>query len=268
MLSLILSFAAGIAVIAIIYSIWPFSYVLAWSLFFAVLAMAGIQILVSLYVRKTATKINMNIQSIMYAVQKKLEAKQQQFMRHPGNQKFFLAQLEKEQASGLESAIAACDQFKVLYKWNVFMPKQVNTMKMLFNYQLKRFEEVDRLLPNCIFLDSQSIAVKMARMYKLGQEGIDKFFRKKIRRLKSDDTVLPYALYAWILVKQGKNDEAMKLLAEAKEKSSNEVILRNWELLANGKIKQFSNAGLGDIWYMLALEEPKMMKIQQQVRYR
>ncbi len=74
--------------------------------------------------------------------------------------------------------------------------------------------------------------------------------------------------YAWILLKQGKNDDAFTVLTNAKKKSENPVLVANWEALANGKIKQFSNAGLGEAWYALGLEMPKMQRVQQQPQYR
>ena len=105
-------------------------------------------------------------------------------------------------------------------------------------------------------------------MYKHKDPKIDKFFRWKCSRLKADAAVLPFALYSWILVKENRIDDAIKVLNDAKAKTSNETLARNREALQNGKIKQFSNAPLGEIWYALMLEEPKMQKIQQQIRYR
>ena len=44
--------------------------------------------------------------------------------------------------------------------------------------------------------------------------------------------------------------------------------MKNWEALANNKYKSFSNAGIGEMWYALGLEEMKMPKQQQAYRYR
>ena len=122
-------------------------------------------------------------------------------------------------------------------------------------------------MDKCLFIEPQSVCVKMARMYKRNDEGIDKFFKKKAARFKGEQALLPYALYSWILVKQERIDEAIKILNQAKIKTSdNEVIVKNWELLVNNKVKHFSNSLLGEQWYSLMLEEPKMPK--QQVRYR
>lgn len=104
-------------------------------------------------------------------------------------------------------------------------------------------------------------------MYKRNEEGIDKFFNKKAARFKGEQALLPYALYSWILVKQERIDDAIKVLNQAKIKTSdNEVIVKNWEMLVNNKVKHFSNSLLGEQWYSLMLEEPKMPK--QQIRYR
>jgi hypothetical protein len=115
-----------------------------------------------------------------------------------------------------------------------------------------------------MFLDVRSVATKMARMYQRKEDGIDKFFRKKGLKFKGEDLALVVSTYAWILVKQDRADEAMKVLAEAKKKTDNPVVLENWERLANGKVRNFSNAGLGDSWYSLYLETPKIR--QERVR--
>ena len=256
MLTLLCALAAGI--IVGLGTIYGFHLTPSWGTFFGVLALLIVQVTVSLIVRRRTTKINLQIQGIMLEVQKKLESKQQQFMRRPLDPKLMMQQFTKEQNAGLERAIEACELFRPLYKWSFLMERQINTMKMAFNYQLKRYDEADRLMAKSLLLDPQSIAMKMARMYKRNEEGIDKFFRKKC--------ILPYSLYAWILVKQDKPDEAFKVMTEAKKRVENDVIVRNWEALANQKPKNFSNAGLGEMWYALALEEPKMPK--QQYRYR
>ena len=237
-----------------------------WGTFFGILALLAVQITIALIVRRRTMKINLQIQGIMLDVQRRLETKQQQFMRRPMDPKQMMQQFTKEQNAGLERAIEACELFRPLYKWSFLMERQINTMKMAFNYQLRRYEEADRFMEKSLLLDPQSVSMKMARMYKRNEDGIDRFFRKKCKRFKGKDCILPYSLYAWILVKQEKTDEAFKVMTEAKKRVENDVIVQNWEALANKKPKSFSNAGLGETWYALALEEPKMPK--QQYRYR
>ena len=137
-----------------------------------------------------------------------------------------------------------------------------------FSDVIKRFDDVDAIMPKCLFLEPQAVCMKMVRLYKKNDPAIDKFFRKKGATLKKDNCVLPALLYAWILLKQGKNDDAFTVLTNAKKKSENPVLVANWEALANGKIKHFSNAGLGEAWYALGLEMPKMQRVQQQPQYR
>ena len=80
--------------------------------------------------------------------------------------------------------------------------------------------------------------------------------------------MIPYAAYSWMLVKQERIEDAIAALSEARKQTSNEVLERNREMLMNGKVKQFSNSQLAEGWYALMLEEPKMPRVQQSVRYR
>lgn len=236
----------------------------------AVLSMFLVQLIVMLVLRKVSAKINNVLQATMMETANKLRAMQEQYMRRPvGSQKQMMQNLEREQNAGLNRMIEKLDLYKPLYPWNLLMKKQVNTMRMLFLFQLKKFDEVDAIMPRCLFFDVQSVCVKMARMYKRNEEGIDKFFRKKAAKFKGESAVLPYSLYAWILVKQEKIDDAIKVLNQAKIKTNdNEVIIKNWEMLVNNKVKHFSNALLGEQWYALMLEEPKMQRQTQQVMRR
>jgi hypothetical protein len=70
--------------------------------------------------------------------------------------------------------------------------------------------------------------------------------------------VILTALYAWMLVQKGDVAAAHKVLIRACEKAENETLKRNRDHLANTRVGQFSNAGLGDEWYALGLEEPKV----------
>ena len=244
---------------------------LAWCVAAALAALMLVQLGMSLILRAMSKKINLVLQNIMQDTQAKIQMLQNQFARRPLSQKDMMKALEREQYSGIDRMIEALKLYEPLCRWNFMMKKQVATMKMIFLFQKKKFDEADKLMPGCVFFDSQSVSMKMARMYMTGATDIDKFFKKRAARLKADDAVLPYSLYAWILVKQEKYEEAIKVLSDAKKKSSNEVIAKNLDTLLNQKYKHFSNSRLGDAWYSLYLEEPKMPKMQQQqqqMRYR
>lgn len=241
----------------------------AWSIVIGLAVFLVTVIAISQVIRVKIKKLNGNIQQVMEELQHKLMLMQNQFMRRPlGSQKMMMQALEREQTAGVRRALAACDAFAPYYRWSLLLERQISTMKMALCFQIRDFAQVDELMPKCLFIDPQSVCLKMARMYMRKEDGIDKLFRKKCSSLKEPACVLPYSLYAWILVKQERYDEALSLLVEAKKKTDNEVIVRNWELLANKKYKNFSNAGLGEMWYALGLEEIRMPKQQQRIRYR
>ena len=117
-------------------------------------------------------------------------------------------------------------------------------------------------------MDPLILAMKMVRKYKKGDlVEVEKMYNKGIKRFKGDKTTLIYALYSWILVKENKLEEAVVVLDEGKKKTENEVLKANWEHVANNRIKRFSNAGLGDNWYVLALEDVKPIKQRAQLPF-
>ena len=136
-------------------------------------------------------------------------------------------------------------------------------MKVQLYYQLREFGKVDELLNKALLFDTRSKLIKLVRLYKKNDPALDKFFKSKFIRLKGEDGAFAACVYAWMKVKQEKYDDAVAALVQAKKLSDNEVLLDNYDKLANQKYKHFSNAGFGDIWYALYLEEPKI-KAQRQ----
>ena len=80
------------------------------------------------------------------------------------------------------------------------------------------------------------------------------------------DGALVASTYAWIKLRQEQPDKAVAALVAAKKLSDNATLIENCDRLVNGKTKHFSNAGLGDAWYSLYLEEPKIKPQRQVVR--
>ncbi|MBO5723872.1 MAG: hypothetical protein J6S58_03505 [Lentisphaeria bacterium] len=241
----------------------------SWCVVIGCLVFIAVMIVISQIIRARIKKVNARIQQVMEEVQHKLMLKQNQFMRRPqGSPKAMMQALEKDQAAGLRLALDACEGFTPFFRWSPLLDRQAATMKMAFHYQLREFDKVDEYMKKCLFFDPQSVCMKLARMYVNKDPSLDKFFKKKCSSYKEPACILPYALYSWILVKQERYEEALRVLVEAKKKTDNEVIVHNWELLANKKYKNFSNAGLAESWYALGLEEPKIQKQQQVYRYR
>ncbi len=255
MLTIIISAIIGLIIGWASYYEWNIGWAIANGLVIAVVS----QLLIGLLVRRKVSKINEKIQGVMVEAQNKINRMAQGFQRRPlGSIKEMHKMLEKEQNDSVKKALEVSNEMKKFYPWNFLLERQINTMRMLLHFQLHELEEVDKLMPRCLMMDPRAVAIKIVRMYKKGNQDLHKVFVKKAKRLKGDDAALLYGLYSWILVKEGQTDKALNLLIEAKKKTNHETIIQNWEHLANGRIKQFSNAGMGDMWYSLYLEEAKV----------
>ncbi len=208
------------------------------------------------------------IQMIMTEGQKRLQRKVAHWQtRPPGSIKQAQKELECEQDGFLRQALEATTSLKSYYPWSPLLRRQVATVQMQLNYQLRDFDAVDRLMPRCVMFEPITRAMKLARMYKrkASAEELEKAFRKAVKRLRYDQSTLLYALYSWILARQGNLDEAHKVLIAGCEKNDSAVLKRNLDHLANNRPKQFSNAGLGDEWYALGLEEPRVQARRQRM---
>lgn len=230
-----------------------------WGITIGVAALIATQVLAGLFIRRKVNKINSQIQTQLQETQNKLQRKINMMQQKPGmSPKFLQNTVEKEQSVAVHKALEMTDALKPYYLWSPLLSKQINTMKMMFHYQIKEFDKVDALMGKCLFFDPTSSAMRLARMYKKNDPKLDKFATGKLKRAKGEAGVLLYALYSWILVKRNDIPGAIKLLAASKKRCDNEVLNANWERLVNDKAKNFSNAALGEMWYMLYLEEPKV----------
>ncbi len=220
-----------------------------------------------LILRKRIAGQQQKIQDIMQTAQHKVNRQMEMFQRRPPSSEKAARQIvEKIQLEAVRKALAELENFRVFYKWNMLLPKQINTMKVQLYYQLKEYGKVDELLPKSLLFDVHSVAIKLARMYKLNDGKLDKFFQSRVRRFKGDNRAFLASVYAWIKVRQDAPQQALKALLDTKSTSDNPVMMENIDRLTNGKVKHFSNSGFGDIWYALALEEPKVKVQRQQMR--
>lgn len=262
MLTLFIAFIVGIATGIVSAHNWGST----WGIIFGAVAVMIVQLAIGLIVRKKINGVNLQIQEIMTEAQKHINRKVRAFQQKPqSSHKAIQKILEKDQYDYIRKVIEKTDDLKRYSKWNLLMNKQISTMKLIYHYQLREFDKVDELLASALYFDPRAVAIKIARMFKRDEKGIDKFFARKVKKFKGDNATIIYALYSWILVKREKYDDAIKVLVEAKARTGNQVIAANWEAIANGNHKQFSNANLGDEWYSLYLEEPRI-KTQKQRR--
>lgn len=238
-----------------------------WSIVLGVVTAFVVQLGAGLLLRRLITKRMALIQNLVMSGQEKLQRKVNQLQTRPqGSVKQIQKMLETEQRGFVMEALEATAILEPFYLWSFLLEKQITTMRMQFHYQLQEFDKVDELMPKCLFLEPMTACMKMARMYKRKEEGIDAFFEKRIKRLRYGQGAILYALYAWILVKQSRVDEAHKVLIRGCDRAENDILKRNRDHLANNRVRQFSNAGFGDEWYALALETPKMQVKRQRQR--
>ena len=135
---------------------------------------------------------------------------------------------------------------------------------------VKDFAKVDELMPRALLIDPTMSAMKIARLHMLKRptEEITKVYAKAVKRLRYNQNVLLAAAYTWILVQRDEVDAAFKALNAALEKSDNETLKANREHLANNRVAHFTNTALGDPWYALQLEEPKIHQQRQRMQWR
>ena len=263
MLTLVLSFLTGVILWFSLNAAWPGHPV--WNSVLGVLGFIGVAILVNLLMRKRLEAIFNDVQKSIMDTQERLKRKVTMLQNKMQGGPRVQAMVEKEQAEAIMKSIQILDKVTPLKKWNLLAVRQANTLRGQLLFQIKDFAAADPYLDKAIIMDPVTLAMKMTRLYKRGRmEDVTKSFQKGIRRFKDEKATLIYALYSWILVEEGRIDEAVATLFEAKSKTESEVLKQNWEHLANGRMKRFSNAGLGEEWYALHLEAPKAPRIRQQ----
>lgn len=231
------------------------------------------QFLIGFIVRKKIKTIQNELQAMLLTGREKVNRKVQQFQNRPvGNIKQMQRQIENDQKAIVTEALAFTARFEPFKKWSLLMGRQIATMRLQFLYQLKDFEAVDQILAKGglfrgpMMMEPMLVAMKMARQYKNGDlKGVEKTFKRHVKWFRGNRGTLLYALMSWIYMAEGESEKARLLLEKAKEITADKTLARNWEMLANRKDRQFSNAGLGEEWYGLYLENPPRPK-QQKIR--
>ena len=223
------------------------------------------------FIRKRINRDMEGVQTILAEGQKRLQAKMQRWQVRPPSS---VQEAQREVFADTKVFVReALKQTEVLGKYRLWVPmidRQMATAQVQLNWMIKEFKVVDKLMPKALLLDPTLVAMKMARMYMLNAttEEIGKVYKKAVRRLRYNQNVLLAATWSWILVQRGDSDGAFKALTEALRKSDNETLKRNHEMLMNNRVAHFNNSGLGDIWYSLLLEEPKVKTQRQHGMFR
>ncbi len=242
-----------------------------WSVFFGILAFALMQGIGGFFIQRKVKVLMNEIQGTLMAGQKKLQAKVASWqMRPPGSIQAAQAEMAREQKVFVTEALAITEQLHKFDLWVPMMKRQIATAQFQLYWMIKDFKKVDELMPRVMFIDPTMCAMKIARMHMTNQpiEAIAKVYEKSVRRLRYNQNVLIAAAYSWILVQRNDVDGAFKALNRALEKSDNATLKANQQSLANNRVAHFTNSGLGDQWYSLLLEEPKIHQQRQRMQWR
>ena len=240
----------------------------AWAVVLAVLVGIGGYVSAMLLIRRRITAIMGAIQSRITERTAALTRKYQQLGSKGGHPRHLMELARKDQAVMLAEALESTRRMDPYCKWIPLLDRQVNAVRVQFLYQLKKFEEVDRLLPRTLMTDPLLCCMKMCREYQRGEDAaLQKTYNKYRKKFKVEAAII-YSTYAWMLLRKKQVDQARQVLLDGKKATEDEVIEQNWEHVMNDRADKFSNAGLGESWYALLLEEPKMPKQRVQRVYR
>lgn len=241
-----------------------------WAILAALGAALAVIIPINLFVRRQLNAVVGAIQRDLLAMQEHIRAKATTLANRGQGSPKLVAQLEQEQVESIRGVMPQLDSLRKYRLWNPLVKSQADLMKAQLLYQIKDYDAARPLIEKAIVFDPSILCMKMILQWKKDPENIEligKIFRKSIPRFKYEKGTLAYATYSWILVKQNKLTEAVTLLDEAKKKTEDPVIIQNWENLANRRLTRFSNAGLGESWYALGLEQPTPVRVSQQDRF-
>lgn len=239
-----------------------------WAVTLAVLAGVGVYVAIALVVRRKVGTIMTAMQTRITDRNKAVINKYQQIASRGGNAKYLMDQIRKEQDVIISEALETTRRIDGYCRWSPLLDRQVNALRVQFLYQLKRYNEVDKLLPKALLTEPVLSCMKMCREYQRGEEAaLEKTYNRARKRFRANATLV-YATYAWMLLKKKQFDKARQVLADGKKATEDETLERNWEHLTNDRPNQFSNADLGEMWYVLQLEEPKQPKPRVERRFR
>ena len=269
MITLLLALAAAGGVFSLAFFACGFGT--GWSVTLGIVAFIAVQAALSVYFLRRIKADMLAVQKIMVDGQKALQARMAGWQfRPPGSMQDAQRIVFEDTCRFVKAAIAETEKLAKYRPWVLLIDRQIATAKLQLNWMIKNFKEVDTLMKKAMFVDPVSVSMKMARMQMLGEptEAIAKVYDRCARRLKYNQNQLLAATYSWILVKRGETDAAFKALTAALKNTDDATLKRNHEALMNNRVAHFNNSGLGDQWYALHLEEPKLHQSRQRSAFR
>ena len=244
---------------------------IGWSIFAGVAGFGVFQGVFGFVLQRKVKRDMEKVQGILVAGQKRLQQKMQRWqMRPPGSIQAAQKEIFEDTKLFVKEALVQTETLRKYRLWVPMMDRQIATAQLQLNWMIKEFKVVDKLMPKALCVDPTMSAIKMARMFTLGAPltDIEKVYRKGVGRVRYNGNVLLAAAMSWMQVQRGEADAAFKTLTEALKKSDNETLKHNHEQLMNNRVAHFNNSGIGDQWYSLYLEEPKVHTQRQRSVYR
>ena len=242
-----------------------------WSIFAGVAGFGVFQGVCGFAIQKRVKADMEKVQGILMGGQKQLQMKMQRWqLRPPGSIQAAQKEIFEDTKAFVREALAQTEALRKYRLWVPMMDRQIATAQIQLSWMVKDFKAVDRLMPKAICIDPTMSAIKMSRMYMLDKPlaEIEKVYQKGVARTRYNGNVLLAATMSWIQVQKGDADGAFRTLTEALRKSDNATLKQNHEHLMNNRIAHFSNTGIGDQWYSLFLEEPRIHAQRQRSVYR
>lgn len=280
MITIILALTAGIGVSCVAFYAGDFG--LGWSIASGIGAFLVVQIAMSLSIRKRMMAAMGRVQAIMENGQKALSAKTARWQfRPPSSYKAAQDEIARDTKAFVREALSAVEELRRFKIWVPMIERQMATARLQLNWMIKDFEAADRDFEKAFIVGGAMSAMALARakMKNASLDEMRKIYEKRSRRLKYNENALIAGTWSWILVKKGLGekdpaeakklfDEAFKVLGAALKNSDNAQLMANHVALMNNRPEHFTNSGLGDQWYTLWLEEPKIRMPRQHIKYR
>lgn len=269
MITLILGVAVGCGSFAVVY--FAAGWGLGWSIFIGVVGFGVFQGCAGFMLQRRVKRDMEKVQAILMAGQRELQARMQRWqIRPPGSVQAAQKEVADFTKIFVKNALNETVNLRKYKLWVPMMDRQIATAQVQLNWMIKDFKAVDALMPKVLLIDPTMAAIKMARMFMQDRPmtDIEKIYKKAVGRVRYNGNVLLAATWSWMLVQKNDVDGAFKALTEALKKSDNETLKRNHECLMNNRVAHFSNSGIGDQWYSLLLEEPKIRMQRQRSMYR
>ena len=269
MFSLIIALSCGAGVGLALYFTDTVGY--GWSAFFGVLGFGAVQLSIGFYLQKKVKAAMKAVETALLEGQKAIQAKVQRWQVRPvGSPQAAQNEIARDQRKFVEAALALTEPLHRFDRWVPMMKRQIATAQFQLYWMIKEYRKCDTLMDQALFVDPTMYAMKMARLYMLGRPTgeIAKVYAQGARRLRYNQNVLIAATWTWILVQRNEIDAAFKALNEALKNSDNETLKANRDALANNRIAHFSNTNIGDTWWAIGLEEPKVKMQRQRMQWR